>query len=262
MVEFWRSTALPHVEARRSCQVNSCYRQHAHDAFSIGLIDEGTSILSGPIEGVIHLEAGDVVVIPAGQVHACNPEKSRWLYQMIHVDQGWAASLSAQGESSPLFTRIAVLRRPHLRDRVADLLAGMIADDSREGIMAAFGTVLTTLEAGPAPYVAGTNADPELLVRLRPVLERLRHDSVNPTLDALAATVGMSRHQFDRAMRRATGLTPLAWRQNARVVEARHLLRSGMPIAEAACALGFTDQSLFHRVFRAHVAATPGAYQG
>ena len=172
-MEFWRSTALPHVEARRSCQVNSCDRQHAHDAFSIGLIDEGTSILSGPIEGVIHLEAGDVVVIPAGQVHACNPEKSRWLYQMIHVDQGWAASLSAQGESSPLFTRIAVLRRPHLRDRVADLLAGMIADDSREGIMAAFGTVLTTLEAVPATYVAGTSADPELLVRLRPVLERL-----------------------------------------------------------------------------------------
>ena len=80
-------------------------------------------------------------------------------------------------------------------------------------------------------------------------------------LAELGALVGMSTHQLVRAMKRATGLAPLAWRQNARIVHARHLLRDGVPIADAAHELGFTDQSHFHRVFQAHVAAPPGAYR-
>lgn len=94
MAEFWRSTALPHLEARRSCQENTCYRPHTHDSFSIGVIDAGTSVLTGPLDGTIRLEPGDVVVIPAGQVHACNPDAGRWLYQMVHMDQNWAVSLA------------------------------------------------------------------------------------------------------------------------------------------------------------------------
>lgn len=262
MAEFWRSTALPHLEGRRSCQENPCYRPHAHDAFSIGLIDEGNSILSGPIDGTIRLTAGDVILIPSGQVHACNPDKGRWLYQMIHMDQGWAASLAPAGQSSDLFAQITVLRHPDLPGHIANLNALVFADGTRERIEATFTSVLGALESLPATYTAGTNADPQLLARLRPVMERLRYDEANPVLDELAALAGMSRYQLDRAMRRATGLTPTAWRQNARIIHARHLLRDGTPIAETAYALGFTDQSHFHRVFRAHVAATPGAYQG
>lgn len=105
MAEFWRSTALPHLEARRSCQENPCYRPHTHDSFSIGAIDAGTSVLTGPLDGKIRLEPGDVIVIPAGQVHACNPDHGRWLYQMIHTDQAWAASLTPGRETSGLFDR-------------------------------------------------------------------------------------------------------------------------------------------------------------
>ncbi|GAA4388106.1 MULTISPECIES: helix-turn-helix domain-containing protein [Brevibacterium] len=40
------------------------------------------------------------------------------------------------------------------------------------------------------------------------------------------------------------------------------MLRAGTSVVETAIALGFVDQSHFHRVFRAHVAALPGAYRG
>ncbi|MDN5890523.1 MAG: AraC family ligand binding domain-containing protein, partial [Yaniella sp.] len=84
MVEFSRSTAIPHLEARRSCQENSCYRPHSHDAFSIGLIDEGLSVFTGPFGNSIRLRPLDVIVIAADQVHQCNPYSGRWLYRMIH----------------------------------------------------------------------------------------------------------------------------------------------------------------------------------
>ncbi|WP_159499868.1 AraC family ligand binding domain-containing protein [Microbacterium sp. 18062] len=94
MSEFWRRDDLPHLEARRSSQENSCYRPHTHDTFSVGLIDAGTSVLAGHLGGVIRLRPGDVVLIPADHVHDCNPDDGAWRYQMIHIDQEWAASLA------------------------------------------------------------------------------------------------------------------------------------------------------------------------
>jgi uncharacterized protein YjlB len=76
VTEFWRSSAVASLEARRSAQENSCYRQHLHDALSIGVIDAGVSHFAGPIGGAVSLEPGDVVIIPTDQVHACNPEDS------------------------------------------------------------------------------------------------------------------------------------------------------------------------------------------
>lgn len=262
MAEFWRSTVLPHVEARRSCQENSCYRQHTHDAFSIGLIEEGTSVFTGALDGRIVLQPGDVVVIPAGQVHACNPEDGRWLYQMVHMDQEWVASLLPAGEASGLFMGISVLRHPGLRPLVTAFSDAVFADERRERIEEALVGLCRGLETVPAAHVVPGDVDPELRRRLSPVMQRLRDDDVNPALSDLAELVDMSTYQLVRAMRRATGLAPLAWRQNARINKARHLLRDGAPIADTAYALGFTDQSHFHRVFRSHVAASPGAYRG
>lgn len=116
--------------------------------------------------------------------------------------------------------------------------------------------------AVPAADRVRPQVDPELRARIEPVLRRLREDEASPRLDVLGDLVGMSTYQVVRAVKRATGLSPIAWRQNARVMRARQRLRDGDSIAETAHSLGFTDQSHFHRVFRAHVAASPGAYRG
>jgi AraC-like DNA-binding protein len=99
-----------------------------------------------------------------------------------------------------------------------------------------------------------------LAAALRPVLDVLADEAQDPRLTTLARSMGMSRYQLIRAVKRATGLTPIAWRNDARVTRARAMLRGGESIASVAYALGFADQSHFHRVFRSHVAATPGAY--
>lgn len=122
------------------------------------------------------------------------------------------------------------------------------------GLLGQLGAVLPELR------VAGS-IEPALVSTLSPALQRLRDDATNPRLDDLADLVGMDRFQLIREMKRATGLSPLAWRQNTRVLEARRRLRAGERIADTAHSLGFVDQSHFHRVFQAHVAASPGAYR-
>jgi len=226
----------------------------------MGLIDAGTSVLTGPLDGTVRLEPGDVVVIPAGQVHACNPDQGRWQYQMIHMDQGWAISLAP--EAGRLLDGISVVRRPDLHRRISDLNDAIFADEPPDRIEAGFASLFRLLDGASPTHLVTTDANPELATRLRPAMDRLRCDEASPSLRELADLVGMSTHQLVRAMKRATGLAPLAWRQNARIVQARRLLREGAPITDTAQALGFFDQSHFHRVFRAHVAASPGAYRG
>lgn len=180
---------------------------------------------------------------------------------MIHLDQRWASGLSRHAEADRLFAGVAVLRRPDLQGMVSAWGELIFADETAELLRSRFRGLLEVLGDVTPEHRQVGEAEPELRQMLSPVLERLRDDESNPSLDELAAMVGMGRYQLVRAVKRATGLTPLAWRQNARIGRARRMLRDGLPIAETAVALGFTDQSHFHRVFRAHVAASPGTYR-
>lgn len=261
MVEFVRHAALPHIEARRSCQENSCYRPHTHDAFSIGIIETGTSAFARPLGGSVRLEPGDVIVIAAGQVHQCNPDDGSWRYQMIHMDQEWATNLLTTDRAATLFSGVTVLRGSDVRHHSRAWSDLIFAGASAGRIESGFRDLLGELgDAAPEHTVVG-DTDVQLLERLRPVLDRLRDDDANPSLDELAVVAGFTKYQLVRAVKRATGLAPLAWRQNARIAQARRMLRAGHSIADTAHELGFTDQSHFHRVFRAHVAASPGAYR-
>ncbi len=266
--EFWRSDALPQLESRRSCREVACYRPHTHDRFSIGLIDAGASSFTGASGRAVELRPGDVICIPAGQVHACNPEGGVWEYQMIHADQPWIrglldAAARDTGATERLFAGISVFRVPALHrrfDAINDrLFAGgapdpaRIGDDLRDGLLGCARAVPLHREE--------PTSDPEASPRLRAVTARLRADEKAPALDELAALAGMSRFQLIRAMKRATGLTPASWRHDHRINTARRLLREGRTPADVAASLGFADQSHFHRIFRSYVASTPGGYR-
>ncbi|MDK0524223.1 helix-turn-helix transcriptional regulator [Streptomyces sp. ML-6] len=260
MPEFWHSALLPHLESRRSCQEITCYRPHTHDRFSIGLIDSGLTTFAGAAGEALPLAAGDVILIPAGHVHACNPENGRWRYQMIQADQDWITTLLPD-EPGSLPTEISVFRHPGLHDRFSTINDLLFLGADAERAETEFRQVLhDCAELAPHHRIAPAT-DAALLARLGTVIDRLHEAEPAPGLDELAEVAGMDKYQLIRAMKRATGLPPLAWRQNDRIITARAMLRDGRSLAETAYALGFTDQSHFHRVFRAHVAATPGAYR-
>lgn len=260
MTEFWHNEALPHLESRRSCQDSACYRPHTHDKFSIGLIDSGTTVFSGASGHPVPLAAADVILIPAGHVHACNPDSGPWRYQMIQADQDWVGSLLPHS-AADLDSGISVYRQPELHNHFSGLNELIFAEAEAGRIEAGFRTALAASAALEPAHRLLATTDVELLQRLNPVLLRLREDEANPLLDELAEIAGMGKYQLIRAMKRLTGFAPLAWRQNQRVITARRMLRAGAPLAETAHELGFVDQSHFHRVFRAHVASSPGSYR-
>ncbi|WP_255263621.1 helix-turn-helix transcriptional regulator [Pseudomonas aegrilactucae] len=79
-------------------------------------------------------------------------------------------------------------------------------------------------------------------------------------LDELAQRAGLSKYHFVRSFKKATGLAPLQYHMQLRLIEARRCLRAGVHPLDVAARLGFYDQSHFINSFRRVMGATPNHY--
>ena len=265
---FWRSPTLPFVESRRANDSAACYAPHSHSKLSIGAVDDGQSVFSRGGRQQ-RLTKGDVVLIPAGEVHSCNPEKDgRWSYQMLYLDPAWVEGVV--GEMGAL-DAVVLSRLPadvapqRIHERLTELNACLFSaatDEDKEAALIIFvGEIFGALRAQMEPPEEPLNALEES-ARLRKVQAMIAERCAEPlSLETLAHEAGMSRFHFVRAFSRAVGMTPHAWQIDRRIERARGLLEQGMSLAEAALQLGFADQSHFQRAFKQRVAATPGEYR-
>jgi AraC-like DNA-binding protein len=258
---FWRSPALPFVESRIARDSSACYAPHAHASLSIGVVDGGHSVFQHGHKSQ-PLSRGDVVLIPAGEVHACNPEDDgRWSYQMLYLDPHWVRDvLGEMGNfDAQVLQHLPGHTTPrHLHTRLSDLNRCLFGhapvQDKEAALLLLVGDLF-----GSAPT---RRSQPQLnMARLRGVQAMIQARCAETlTLDEMAAQACMSRYHFVRSFKRAVGLTPHAWQLDQRIQRARHLLDQGMCLADTALHLGFADQSHFQRAFKQRVAATPGEY--
>ncbi|MFL9813275.1 AraC family transcriptional regulator [Stutzerimonas sp. VN223-3] len=261
---FWRHAALSFIEARTVADGRSvCYARHSHETFSVGLIDSGSSTyINGRHE--CRIDAGTLVLMNPGDVHACNPIESQpWAYRMLYVDAGWLANLQAElglGRSgfrcfTPTLTRDPSLqtgfRRFHavLIDEYAEHL------QKHSAAVEFFGAMHRRLGMeGVAPM-----SDPKLRRAAEFIADNYQRSL---KLEEICSAAGVSPSGLIRSFKKHYGMTPHAYLTNRRVQFARAELRRGMPIAEVALAAGFADQAHLQRAFKQLLAATPGHYRG
>lgn len=118
---------------------------------------------------------------------------------------------------------------------------------------------LLSLVAGLGGAPAERPAVPAAIALAR---QRIDDDPAAPLgLEDLARLTGLSRFQVLRAFQRATGLPPHAYQTQRRAHLARRLILAGCPLAEAAAASGFADQSHMTRLFTRHYGLPPGAFR-
>ena len=82
-----------------------------------------------------------------------------------------------------------------------------------------------------------------------------------PTLEALAAPVGMNAEQLQRLFTRWAGLTPKAFLQALTLDHARAMLQNSASILETSLAVGLSGPSRLHDLFVTHEGMSPGAYK-
>lgn len=262
---FWRDAQLPFIEARWIEDGREvCYARHSHEIFSIGAITSGRSIYLH--EKSRHtISSGTVVLMNPGEVHACNPiEDQSWSYVMMYVDTHWLAAIQQgceEGEG-PGFQPIAVThtQSPALFSGLTGLYAQLInpAFDALVKYEAAVAFFMLMQQA-----LGGTSL---ALKKINPKVERAAeyinaHFMHTVRLEDMCVAASLSEAYLIRAFEQRYHMTPHAYLINRRIQHAQAQLREGAPIADIAQATGFADQAHFQRVFKKHLAATPGQYK-
>lgn len=262
---FWRDEQLPFVEARSVGDGRKlCYARHSHEVFSIGAITAGHSTYLHERSSQ-QVQAGTVVLMNPGDVHACNPiADQHWSYLMLYVDTQWLTCLQHESGHNPNhdFQPIAQTHStsPELFNRLQRLYNSLIDDhcdilDKQCAAVSFFSQMQQALgTASLRPQMATQ--------RVERVAEYINDHFREPiTLDGMCRAASLSGSYLIRAFEQRYHMTPHAYLINRRIQHARTLLKNGRVIADVAHDLGFADQAHFHRVFKKHLAATPGQYR-
>ncbi|HLK67704.1 MAG TPA: AraC family transcriptional regulator [Bryobacteraceae bacterium] len=237
---------------------------HFHDDFSLGVSLRG---------GLAFDHRGSKHVAPTGVISAINPSDLHNSYPAN--DEGWTIvcllipAAIFRNVISEISERDLV---PAFRQRVIDdaLMARRIVHLHRTLELSSDplerqSQVLSTCAHLVQRHTTGASelrsATPERAAvrRARDFLHDCFRRSVS--LPELASVAGLSRFHFLRVFRKEVGLTPHAYLNYLRVLEAKRQLIAGRSIADAALGSGFADQSHLARRFKEVMGFTPGLVQ-
>lgn len=97
-----------------------------------------------------------------------------------------------------------------------------------------------------------------------PLAQHCRQFLLKPTthgtIEEWSDSLGMSRRAFTRLFRRETGLSFVAWRQQACLIAALPRLLAGEPVTMIAVDLGYSNPAAFTTMFKRVLGAPPRTY--
>ena len=256
---IYRHPAAPWAELRVSVNTRDCYRPHAHDEYSIGIVDEGNASFhhaSGPC----HVRAGSVVLIEPQVVHSCNPMSGQaWSYRMLFINAAWlqAALAKVWGLAVPpngLEFMSSTIEDLFIGQSVNQLCQPLDSQLAAQSLSTELPTLLSGLTRPGKPV-----DNVQVPAELTPALALMQIEGeMRVTVADLSEACKMSSSQFIRRFQTALGMTP---GKNLRVNGARRLMSQGVALSDAAHTMGFADQAHSQRAFKAHHAMTPGNYR-
>jgi AraC-like DNA-binding protein len=255
-------SALPGAEAIESSS-SHVFGRHSHEQYGIGLIlTGGQTSRSG--RGMVEALAGDLIMVNPGEVHDGAPvggasRSWRMLYLDPALVDAAARDIGPGGSRDYAFLHPAVTNAP-MATRFSRLYAAVTAaGDDDVSILLREQSLLGLLnELGRSGKQKAEHGVAAGIAHARSLIDDAPEAAVS--LACLAAASGLSRFQLVRQFARATGFTPHAYLLQRRVQAARRMIGTGSPLAEAALASGFADQSHMTRIFVRTYGMTPGAY--
>ena len=263
--KFWRDAQLPFIEARSIADGRKvCYARHSHEIFSIGAITSGCCNYLH--EKTSHrISTGTVVLMNPGDVHACNPvEDQQWSYVMLYVDAQWLAGIQQGFDegSGGLFQPIAATYT-HSR-ALFNGLTGLYAQliDPELEVLARHEAAIKFFSAMQQELGGSVTLRKPANARVERAGEYIdEHFLRTIRLQDICEAASLSEAYLIRAFEQRYHMTPHAYLINRRIQHAQAQLREGALIADIAQQTGFADQAHFQRVFKKHLAATPGQYK-
>jgi AraC-like DNA-binding protein len=233
------------------------FPRHTHDQFGLGVIHQGAHrSLSG--RGMVEAGTGDVITVNPGEVHDGAPIGDHGRsWRILYFDPAIIAAViddMSEGKTRAFEFSHPVISGGSLVSRFGALFASMTKGGAAASLLRE--EMLFILLAVLRPREKADSA-----ASIQAARGMIDADPAEPrTLAGLASEAGLSKFQLIRAFQKATGLTPHAYLMQRRIALARRLIAGRTPLAEAALASGFADQSHMTRIFVRKYGVSPRLY--
>jgi len=261
---YFRPVALPGAEVLVVEDSSRLWRVY-HETYTVGtILDTGAGGAEWMYRHKSYLvETGALMLMEPGELHVTTkvlfPASFRVLFMTPSLVERAAKELG-MGPSTP-HLRVAQLYHPMLFRTFARLHACLERESTtleRQSRLVACLRLLFEQCAETAPTPSPLRHDRPAVQRARAYIRDYCADNI--TLDDLAAVAGLSQFHLARAFAAKFGLPPHAYQIRVRIERARELLAAGMPPADVAAEMGFSDQSHLTRHFKRILGVTPGQY--
>jgi len=271
---YWRDPVRDGLELLRATFVTHVFPRHTHEeSFVIGAIERG--VQSCHTRGSHnYFPAGTVVLLNPGIMHSGAAfDGIGYTYRALYPDVarmqalGRQMGLALRDDDLPVFRAPYAFHDPLLARRLFTLHANL-EEEAHTGsrlrqdslLLATVGDLLRAYgEVRPLRTLTAPGGETDAIRRARGYLDE--HATENVSLETLAAVAGLSPWHLLRVFRDAVGVPPHAYQTQLRIERAKALLGAGLPIAQAAAAVGLVDQSHLTHLFKRLYGVTPGAFQ-
>ena len=252
---------------------------HSHSYLEMMIVCLGT--VTHFIEGrMVLLEEGEILLMNRHVKHAilASGERDVAVNLIISPDFLSYAAARFRNDSSfrdfaeqdrlpdgkPRFLQFHIGEKPAIRNLIDNLLFGTLTDgDTPQTLMAdTLALLFRYLESDPSLCVRNTGAETEEGTMSRQIQEYLDTSYRTASLAELSDKFGLSAPYVSRRIRELFGFSFSELLKEKRFSEAeRLLLHSSLSVSEIAQAIGYENNSFFHRRFREQYGTSPAKWR-
>ncbi len=210
----------------------------------------------------IKVGAGSLIVLPPGSWHRYRPDpKTGWTTFWI----GFGGELADRLIGNSGFAKDGEVRTFSPGGQILKLFESTVTDLASTVGTTPFSAAasIPLLAASLIEASAKVTTDNNLTSPiLRAQMHITEHLSETIDFDALATKVGLSYRSFRYLFTKESGLSPLQYQLERRLVRAKNLLTSSdMSVKDIAATLGFNSTWYFSHFFQKHMKCSPTAYR-
>lgn len=249
----------PGIERGEAFFAGHGFDPHRHDSYAIGYTLQGVQAFR--YRGAErHSAAGQVFVLHPDETHDGRAgTETGFRYRILYVEPRAIQAALGAGHALP-FVPAAVSDNPRLAAAIRpafDDLDRPLEELQRDQIVVELADALAA--ADPSALRRRLTARHwRAVAAARDVLDAAVETGVDSA--ELEAATGLSRYALARHFRACLGTSPYRYLVLRRLDRARALIRAGAPLAEAALAAGFADQSHMTRHFKKAYGLAPGRW--
>ncbi|WP_076415448.1 AraC family transcriptional regulator [Shewanella sp. UCD-KL12] len=265
-IEYWHNPIAPEIELSRASFQHFEFDQHVHLDYHIGVVTKG---------GQKYQHKGSSYQLDKGFISTLNPDEAH--NGQSTQEQGYQASImsipveyvnhvASELKLKEQFFRDPLVWAPDLHQAFSQLHHSLTCQQMSQNRLAIETHLLaltTELFTRFGSVKTGDTVNHKLSAQQLLDIKSQFHDELYREfqLDDLAASAGLSKFQFLRQFKSATGMTPHAYLKRIRLEYAKKALAKGQAAIDIAQQVGFFDQSHLNKAFKSAFLITPSHFQ-